>query len=135
MPVKLCFCVQPKICYNIVGVLCCLNVILGLILLFSELLYGFAVSLCFGIPATFWLISQIKPAIIYKRLFAYTFVVLMIILLTGFAILLGIVFSLLVVEGKEWFAYVLPISLWLVSVAIAVYLFSCLMTYVKEEEI
>ena len=134
MAVKLCFCIPPKIGYNILGVLCCINVIVGLILLFSDQLIGWAVTVCFGIPSAFWLNSQIKPAIVHKKLFAYTFVVLTIILATAGAILIGFVTSLLVDQGQEWIVYVFPIGLWLVSVAISVYLYLCIQTFVKEEE-
>ena len=96
MAIKLCFCIPPKIGYKIVGVLCCINVIVGLILLFSDQLIGWVVTVCFGIPAAFWLVSQIKSAIVHKKIFAYTFVVLTIILATAGAILIGFVTSQLV---------------------------------------
>ena len=99
MFVKLCFCVPPKICYNIVGVLSCISVIVGLILLFSDQLFGWAVTVCFGVPSAFWLVSQIRPAIVHKKLFAYTFVILTILLATAGAILIGIVTALLVNQG------------------------------------
>ena len=96
MPSKFCVCLPLQTGYHIVGVLCCLTVLVGLILLFSDALWGWGISLGFGVSSAFWLISLIRPAIIHKKIFTYSFVVLSLLFETGGAIMFGIVLNLLV---------------------------------------
>ncbi len=132
MSLKCCFCVPSKIGYNIIGALCCITTLVGLVILFSELLWGWAMCICFGIPSTFWLISLIRPANINKKIFAYTFIVLTFLMWTGVAVIMGIVLNELVNQGSEWQVYVFPTLYWLAGVSLSVYLFICLISYVRD---
>ncbi len=132
MPEKFCFCVPLKLGYNIVGVVCCINVIIGIAILFSILSWGVAISISFGIPSAFWLISQFKTAIIHKKIFAYTFLVSTILFETGSAIVGFILINILADENKAiWPAQLVLALLLSTAAAFSIYLFTCLISFVK----
>ena len=133
---KLFGCIEPKLGYNILGLFCIGTVLYSVILILAarRLYFGYSIAacFCFGIPVIIYIADKFSGAAGLKKCFAYTFLILMIILKTGLAITLTL-FALYTdntgtILLATWFVWFLFLTLY-------VYLFCFLKSFAEKEQL
>jgi hypothetical protein len=137
---KLFGCIEPKLGFNILGLFCIGTVLYSVILILVThglyIAYFGCACFCFGIPAIIYIVDRFSGLAGLKKCFAYTFLILMIMLKTAWLLLLTLVATALNFSDRNYTGLVvLGWFIWFLCLTFYVYLFCFLKSYAEVDNL